>query len=120
MDGPRAGESEESRRRQAAASGREQLVSTVPSVLVIDGDRGYRTLVDQELTAAGYQVLIVPDEQAGRRTLERGDVDVVVVVDPSSADLPDVDLLEAIRLASDAPIIVLSADARASVKVPAH
>jgi DNA-binding response OmpR family regulator len=68
---------------------REQLPTTAPSVLVIDGDRGYRTLVEQELTAAGYQVLIVPGEQAGRRTLERGDVDVVVV-DPSQADMPDV------------------------------
>src|SRR5690349_12925261 len=77
---------------RAGDSSRDQPAATAPSVLVIDGDRRYRTLVEQELAAAGFQVLIVPGEQSGRRTLERGDVDVVVV-DPSQADLPDVDLL---------------------------
>jgi two-component system KDP operon response regulator KdpE len=87
-------------------------------VLVIDSNRRYLTLVEQELTDGGFQVLIAPDGRTGLRRLERGGVDLVVL-DPRLPDSSEEDLFDSIRGIWTVPIIILSAEARVAVKVRA-
>jgi DNA-binding response OmpR family regulator len=77
-------------------------------VLVVDDDRRYRELIELSLARRGYRVLLAPDGLAGLSSLERDDVDLVIL-DLMLPDLDGYELCRRVRAYSAVPIIVLSA-----------
>ncbi len=81
-------------------------------LLIVDDDRDIRTLLAEQLRAAGYQVSAAGDGAEMRKVLERGPVDLIVL----DLNLPKEDgltLCRDLRARSTTPVIMLTARAEA-------
>jgi len=79
-----------------------------PAVLVIDDETHMREVLEIGLTQRGFRVLGAADGLTGLRTLESEHIDVILL----DVMLPKVDgisLIPALRRATEAPILMLSA-----------
>lgn len=73
---------------------------SAPSVLVIDDDHDFRSVVCDELAHAGYAVSEANGGREGVRQLEQGDVDVVLL----DVQMPDLNGREVLRAARHAGV----------------
>ena len=89
-----------------------------PIVVIIDGDRGTRRLLQQMLKPQGYRVFDAENAQRGLEKAVQCRPDITIL----DLDLPDLDglaFLERLREWSRAPVLVLSARDREEDKVAA-
>jgi DNA-binding response OmpR family regulator len=80
----------------------------VRRVLVVDDDDDIRLLLEQLLSAAGYQVQTARDGRAALRAFHASPTDVVVL-DLSMPELDGFETLDRLRDLSDVPVILLTA-----------
>jgi DNA-binding response OmpR family regulator len=80
----------------------------VRRVLVVDDDDDIRLLLEQLLSAAGYQVQTAQDGRAALRAFHASPTDVVVL-DLSMPELDGFETLDRLRDLSDVPVILLTA-----------
>jgi DNA-binding response OmpR family regulator len=80
----------------------------VRRVLVVDDDDDIRLLLEQLLSAAGYQVQTAQDGRAALRAFHASPIDVVVL-DLSMPELDGFETLDRLRDLSDVPVILLTA-----------
>jgi two-component system KDP operon response regulator KdpE len=88
------------------------------AVLVVDDEAAILRVVGAGLMARGYDVLTATTGEAALETVARDDPDVVVL-DLGLPDLDGVEVCRRLRLWSDVPIIVLSAEGADNRKVKA-
>ena len=88
------------------------------AVLVVDDEAAILRVVGAGLKARGYDVLTATTGESALETVARDDPDVVVL-DLGLPDLDGVEVCRRLRLWSDVPIIVLSAEGADSRKVKA-
>jgi DNA-binding response OmpR family regulator len=87
---------------------RMQAQPAAPLVLVIDDEPGIRDFVELGLAAEGFRVVACETAASGLEALRREPPDAIIL----DAGLPDADgfdLLPALRAATDAPIMMLTA-----------
>lgn len=103
--------------RKAAAAPRRRTGKT--RVLVVDDSLTHRTLEQNILIAAGYEVAVAPDGLAGWRALEEGEFDLVV----SDVEMPGLDGIELTRRVRAHPrlahlpvVLVTGLDRRADIE----
>ncbi len=85
-----------------------QAQPAAPLVLVIDDEPGIRDFVELGLAAEGFRVVACETAASGLEALRREPPDAIIL----DAGLPDADgfdLLPALRAATDAPIMMLTA-----------
>jgi two-component system KDP operon response regulator KdpE len=87
-------------------------------VLLIDDDRAFARALSIGLGAHGYEVAVAHDGREGivAATRERPDI---VLLDLGLPEYTGMELLEAVRVWSDVPVIVLSARHQSATKVAA-
>jgi two-component system KDP operon response regulator KdpE len=88
------------------------------AVLVVDDEAAILRVVGAGLKARGYDVLTATTGEVALETVARDDPDVVVL-DLGLPDLDGVEVCRRLRLWSDVPIIVLSAEGADNRKVKA-
>ena len=86
------------------------------TVLVVDDEPDITTLMRDFLEAAGYRVLAAPDGSSALTTLERHDVDCILL-DIMMPDLSGFDVLRRIRETRDVPVLFLTAKDEDSDKI---
>lgn len=104
-------------RAQAVSGGRRRAGKT--RLLVVDDSVTHRTLEQNILMAAGYEVDVAPDGLAGWRALEHGEFDLLV----SDVEMPGLDGIELTRRVRAHPrlgelpvVLVTGLDKRADVE----
>jgi len=87
-------------------------------ILLIDDDRAFARALSIGLGAHGYEVVVAHDGREGivAATRERPDI---MLLDLGLPEYTGMELLEAVRLWSDVPVIVLSARHQSATKVAA-
>ena len=79
-----------------------------PRVLVVDDDAAIRRTLDRTLSVAGFQVTTVTDGNRALRTLD-GDVFDLLIVDIYMPDMDGIGLLRELRRRKDrTPVLVVS------------
>ena len=86
------------------------------TVLVVDDEPDITTLMRDFLEAAGYRVLAAPDGSSALTTLERHDVDCILL-DIMMPGLSGFDVLRRIRETRDVPVLFLTAKDEDSDKI---
>ncbi|MBI3967647.1 MAG: response regulator transcription factor [Chloroflexi bacterium] len=82
-----------------------------PCIVAVEDDRRYRHLLELIFTRRNYQVILTPDGRAGIKAVTEHTPDLVLL----DLALPDNDgfvVLERLRAASDAPVVIVSARAQ--------
>ena len=86
------------------------------TVLVVDDEPDITTLMRDFLEASGYRVLAAPDGSSALTTLERHDVDCILL-DIMMPGLSGFDVLRRIRETRDVPVLFLTAKDEDSDKI---
>jgi DNA-binding response OmpR family regulator len=82
--------------------------SSAPLVLLIDDEPGIRDFVELGLAASGFRVVAAATASEGMEYLRR-ELPDAIIVDAGLPDADGFDLLPALRAATDAPIVMLTA-----------
>jgi DNA-binding response OmpR family regulator len=80
------------------------------NILIIDDERELRDMLRAYLTAEGFSVQEAADGSEGLRELRRSDPDLVIL-DVGLPSLDGFEVLQALRLESSVPVIMLTARA---------
>jgi DNA-binding response OmpR family regulator len=87
-----------------------------PRLAVIDDEPGIRTLLEIELSEAGFEVRSAPDGAAGFELVRTWNPDIVLL-DVVMPRIDGLSLLPLLRRQTQAPIVMLSARGRSSDKI---
>jgi two-component system KDP operon response regulator KdpE len=87
-------------------------------ILVIDDEPSLIAVLQPVLGAAGYRVTVAADGRSALGALERGEPDVILL-DLGLPDMDGKDVIHAVRMHCDMPIIVISARHQEAEKIAA-
>jgi two-component system KDP operon response regulator KdpE len=96
----------ENRRPTVPAIG-DRVTRTIPLLLIVDDDAAVAGILTSELTEAGFEAVRAADGQEGLELFKRCRPDLVLT-DDVMPRLSGFELIEAIRLSDETPIIVIS------------